>query len=142
MPGKINPSICEAANMACLQVMGYDAGVAMACGLGQLELNTHMPLIGANLVKSLGILRRCCLMLARKCVQGIEAREDVCARNFEISAGLATVLNPQLGYDQVADLVKESLKTGKTLKELVLEQGILPEAELEELLRKSTGPTL
>lgn len=142
MPGKINPSICEAANMACLQVVGHEAGVAMACGLGQLELNTHMPLIGTNVVKSLGILKRCCIMLARKCVKGIEARSDVCATNFEISAGLATVLNPKLGYDRVAVLVKESLKTGKTLKELVLEQDIMPEADLEELLRKSTGPTL
>jgi aspartate ammonia-lyase len=142
MPGKINPSICEAANMACLQVVGNDAAVSAACGAGQLELNTHMPLIGTNLVKSLGILQRCCVMLGEKCIVGITANEKVCARNFEISAGLATVLNPQLGYDNVSLLVKESLKTGKTLKELVLEKAIMPEAELEVLLKKSTGPTL
>jgi aspartate ammonia-lyase len=142
MPGKINPSICEAANMACLQVVGHDAAVAMACGMGQLELNTHMPLVGANLVKSMGILDRCAAMLAEKCVRGIEADREICRRNFENSAGLATVLNPTLGYDQVAVLVKESLRSKKNLKQLVLERGIMPEDELEALLSRSTGPTL
>ena len=142
MPGKINPSICEAANMACLQVVGNDTAVAMATGLGQLELNTHMPLIGVNVVKSLGILRRCCKMLADKCISGIEPRRDVCTENFNISAGLATVLNPLLGYDRVAALVKESLKTGKNMRQLVLEQEIMSEADLDALLQRSTGPTL
>jgi aspartate ammonia-lyase len=142
MPGKINPSICEATNMACVQVMGNDHAVQTAVHLGQLELNTHMPIVGCNLMKSMGILRRTCRMLADKCIAGIQADADECRKNFEISAGLATVLNPQLGYDSVAQLVKESLKTGKTLKELVLEKSIMPEEELEVLLKKSTGPTL
>ncbi len=142
MPGKINPSICEAANMACMQVVGNDTAIAMACAAGQLELNTHMPLVGTNLIKSIGILSRTCTMLSEKCVRGIEAREDVCRRNFEISAGLPTILNPRLGYDRVADLVKESLKTGKTLKQLVLEKELLPADELEALLAKSTEPNL
>jgi len=142
MPGKINPSICEAANMACMQVVGYDAAIGMACAAGQLELNTHMPLVGSNLIKSIGILSRTCTMLAEKCVRGIEAREDVCKRNFEISAGLPTILNPRLGYDRVAELVKESLSTAKTLKELVLEKDLMPSEELEALLAKSTEPNL
>lgn len=142
MPGKINPSICEAANMACMQVVGNDTTIAMACAAGQLELNTHMPLVGANLIKSIGILARTCTLLAEKCVRGIEARKDVCNRNFEISAGLPTILNPKLGYDRVAELVKESLKTGKTLKELVLEKELMPADELEALLAKSTEPNL
>lgn len=142
MPGKINPSICEAANMACIQVIGNDAAVSAACGAGQLELNTHMPLIGTNLVKSLRMLTRCCVMLGDKCIVGITANREVCTRNFETSAGLATVLNPKLGYDKVAQLVKESLKTRKTLKELVLEKDIMSERDLDELLKKSTGPSL
>jgi aspartate ammonia-lyase len=142
MPGKINPSICEAANMACVQVMGNDHAVQAACGMGQLELNTHMPVIGYNLVKSFRILQRCCTMLADKCIDGIAANEQVCARYFETSAGLATVLNPRLGYDEVARLVKRSLETGKTLKELVLGEAIMGEDELDALLKKSTGPTL
>ncbi len=142
MPGKINPSICEAANMASVQVVGYDAAVSMACGLGQMELNTHMPLVGHNIMKSLRILRRTCRMLAHKCVDGITANRDVCRTNFENSAGLATVLNPTLGYDKVSDLVKESLKTGKNLKQLVLEKKIMDEEHLDVLLSRSTGPTL
>ena len=141
MPGKVNPSICEAANMACVQVVGYEAAVSMACGLGQLELNTHMPLIGHNVLKSIGILRRTCYMLARKCVRGITANEEICRQYFEHSAGLGTVLNPKLGYDSVAELVKESLATGKSLKELVLEKEIMDEAHLDFLLSKSIGPT-
>ncbi len=142
MPGKINPSICEAANMACIQVLGFDHAISIACTAGQLELNTHMPLVGMNLIKSINVLSRVCTSLSEKCVKGIVADVEVCNRNFEISAGLATVLNPMLGYDQVAVLVKESLKTGKTLKELVKDKELMPEAELEALLQKSTGPTL
>ncbi|MBU0678798.1 MAG: aspartate ammonia-lyase [Verrucomicrobia bacterium] len=142
MPGKINPSICEAANMACMQVIGNDAAVAASVAAGQLELNTHMPVIGSNIIKSLRILQRCCRMLGEKCIAGITANREVCETNFLISAGLATVLNPYLGYDKVSDLVKESLKTKKTLKQLVIEKDIMPEEELEALLSKSTGPTL
>ena len=142
MPGKINPSICEAANMICLQVQGNDLTVSLACGAGQLELNTHMPVIGLNLVKSLKILERGCVMLADKCIAGIKANRDVCRRNFEVSAGLPTILNPKLGYDRVAELVKESLATKKTLRELVLEKQMMTEEDYEALLKKSTGPNL
>jgi fumarate hydratase class II len=142
MPGKVNPSICEAANMACIQVLGYEAAIAMACGMGQLELNTHMPLVGHNVMRSIRLLRRTCFMVARKCVSGIVANREVCKENFERSAGLATVLNPTLGYDAVAELVKESLRTGKNLRQLVLEKDIMDEEHLDFLLSKSIGPTL
>ena len=142
MPGKINPSICEAANMACLQVVGNDAAVSAACGAGQLELNTHMPLVGTHIIKSLKILTRTCDALAEKCVDGITANEAVCKSYFERSAGLPTILNPALGYERVAELVKESLKTGKTLAELVREKELMPEKEFQELLARSNGPTL
>ena len=142
MPGKINPSICEAANMACIQVAGCDAAVSMACGMGQLELNTHMPLIGANLVKMFSILTRTARMLAEKCIRAIEADEARCRRNFEASAGLATILNPAIGYDRVAELVKEGLASGKNLKTLVLEKNLMNEKELEELLKGAFGPNL
>jgi len=139
MPGKINPSICEAANMACMQVIGNDAAVSAACAAGQLELNTHMPVTGANIVKSLKILTKTCVALNKKCVTGITANEEVCRSNFERSAGLPTILNPVLGYDQVAVLVKESLRSGKTLAELVREKELLPENEFNALLATSTG---
>ncbi len=142
MPGKVNPSICEAANMACIQVVGYDAAIAMACGLGQLELNTHMPLIGANLIRSVDILTRTCRMLNEKCILGIQANEKRCMDNFERSAGLATILNPTLGYDEVAALVKEGLVRKKSLKELVLEKKLMSQAALEVLLAGAFGPNL
>lgn len=140
MPGKINPSICEAANMACMQVLGYDYATATACAAGQLELNTHMPLVGYNIVKSLHILQRTCDALADKCVNGISANKGVCMQHFEASGGLPTILNPLLGYDKVAELVKESLREKKSLRQLVLEKNIVSEEEFEKLLRQSTGP--
>ena len=142
MPGKLNPSILEAANMACVQVVGIDAAVSMACGLGQLELNTHMPVIGANLVKAFAILTRTCRMVETRCIRGIEAIESTCRQNFERSAGLATILNPVLGYDRVAALVKEGLASGKTLKALVMEKSLMDEDALARLLDKAFGPNL
>lgn len=140
MPGKINPSICEAANMACIQVMGNDTAVSIACSGGQLELNTHMPLVGTKLLESTDIMRRCCAMLADKCIVGIKANREVCERNFQASAGLATVLNPVLGYDKVSELVKESLKCGTSVKNILIERGLMSVGEIEELLIKCTGP--
>jgi len=140
MPGKINPSICEAVNMACIQVVGQDAAVCMACGAGQLELNTHMPVIGANLVKMLHLLSGAARSLADQCVCGLTANERVCRRNFENSASLATVLNPALGYDRVAELVKESISSGRGLKELVLARELLDEAGWDALMKNCTGP--
>lgn len=142
MPGKINPSICEAANMACIQVVGYDAALAMACGLGQLELNTHLPLIGANLVKSFSVMIRTSTMLEEKCISGIEANRAVCRRYFETSAGLATILNPALGYDRVSALVKEGVASGKTMRALVLEKQLMTQQALDQLLAGAFGPNL
>ncbi len=141
MPGKINPSICEASNMACLQVVGNDAAISAACAAGQLELNTHMPLIGANLVKSLKILTVVCSTLDEKCVRGITANEAVCQKNFQRSAGLPTVLNPVFGYDKVTELVQESFISGKTLTELIREKKLMSENEFKTLLAHSNGPS-
>ena len=142
MPGKINPSVCEAVNMVCMQVQGLDHAVALACGAGQLELNTHMPLIGANCLQSAKLLSSAARVLAEKCVAGIEADADACRRNLERSAALPTLLNPRLGYDQVALLVKEGLASGKNLKLLALEKGLLSEAEYQSLLASSAAPNL
>lgn len=142
MPGKINPSICEAANMACIQVMGNDQAVQLAAGAGQLELNTHMPVTGYNLVRSFNILTRTAIMLADKCIAGIQVDRERCLKYFETSGGLGTVLNPKLGYDKVAELVKESLRTKKTAKELVIEKGIMSEEDFEKLVARSTAPNL
>ncbi len=142
MPGKINPSICEAVNMVAMQVQGLDHAVALACGAGQLELNTHMPLIGANTLQAAKLLSAASRSLAEKCIAGIEADAATCRLNVERSAGLPTLLNPRLGYDRVAQLVKESLASGKTLRELALEKHLLTAEEYEALLASSTSPNL
>ena len=142
MPGKINPSICEAVNMVCMQVQGLDLAIALACGAGQLELNTHMPLIGANTLQAAKLLSAAVRELAEKCVAGISAGVEACRRHLENSAGLPTLLNPRLGYDRVAQLVKESLASGKTLRELALSKKLLTAAEYEALIASSTGPNL
>lgn len=140
MPGKVNPSICEAANMAMMQLQGLDHALTLACGAGQLELNTHMPLVAANVLAEMDLLRHTAEMLAQKCISGISARPENCQRNLEWSAGLATMLNPRLGYDRVAALVKESLARNLTLKELALEKKLLTAKEYERLLARSTAP--
>ncbi len=142
MPGKINPSICEAVNMVCMQVQGLDHAVALACGAGQLELNTHMPLIGANTLQAATLLSAAVRVLADKCIAGIAADAEACRRHLERSAGLPTLLNPRLGYDRVAQLVNEALATGQTLRELALAKKLLTAAEYEALLASSTGPNL
>jgi len=142
MPGKINPSICEASNMACIQVMGNDHAVQLAANAGQLELNTHMPVTGLNLVKSFRILTRTAQMLADKCITGIAANRERCYHYFETSGGLGTILNPVLGYDKVAALVKESLKTKKTAREIVVEKGIMTGEDFDKLVKHCTGPNL
>jgi len=142
MPGKINPSICEAVNMVAMQVQGLDHAVALACGAGQLELNTHMPLIGANTLQAAKLLSAASRALADKCIAGIEADKEMCLRHLERSAGLPTLLNPRLGYDRVAELVKEALASEKTLREIAIEKNLLTEAEYEALIASSTGPNL
>ncbi len=142
MPGKINPSICEASNMACIQVMGHDHAVQLAANAGQLELNTHMPVTGLNLVKSFRILQRTAVMLAEKCIRGIVVNREKCYYYFENSGGLGTVLNPVLGYDKVAALVKESLKTGRTARQIVIEKGVMTGEEFDKLVQHCTGPNL
>ncbi len=142
MPGKINPSICEAVNMVCMQVQGLDHAIALACGAGQLELNTHMPLIGANALHAAKLLSAAARALAEKCIAGIVADAEACRRHLDRGAALATLLNPRLGYDRVAQLVQESLAIGLTLRELVVEKKLLSPAEYDALVASSTAPNL
>lgn len=140
MPGKINPSICEAVNMACIHVLGLDHAVAAAAGAGQLELNTHMPLVVTNALDATRILGNAARVLATKCIAGIRANEAVCRRQLEESAALATLLSPRLGYDAVAALVKEALETGQTLREIAAAKNLLDAQAYENLMASSTTP--
>lgn len=140
MPGKINPSIPEMVNQVCFQVVGCDTTVSMAAEHGQLELNVMMPVIGHNILLSMRILTNAATVLDERCVRGIEANRAMCEYWVERSAALATALAPQIGYAAAAELSKRSVKDGVLIRDLVRRDGVLPAAEVDEVLdlRKMT----
>ena len=134
MPGKVNPVMAEVTNMVCFQVMGADLTVALAAQAGQLELNVMMPVIAFNTLFSMEILKNCLRQFTRLCVAGISANEERCRSYLDQSVGLATVLAPSIGYAAAAEVAKESAKSGKSIRQVVLERGILTEKALDEVL--------
>jgi aspartate ammonia-lyase len=133
MPGKVNPVLLEMTNMVCYQVIGYDTTVAYAAQAGQLELNVMMPIIAHDLTRGLAILATALRALREKCIDGITANEEVCRRYFERSTALATALNPYIGYLAAAEVAKESVKTGRTVVELVREKKLLTEEQIAKV---------
>jgi aspartate ammonia-lyase len=142
MPGKVNPSIPEMVNQVCFQVVGCDATVAMAAEAGQLELNVMMPVIAWNALHASTILRESMHSLETRCVDGIEADPERCLALLERSTAVATALNPYIGYAKTAEIAKESVRTGRSIRDIVAERGLLPEATLERVLsaRAMTEP--
>jgi len=134
MPGKVNPVIPEAVAQVAVQVYGNDAAVAFAGSQGSFELNTYMPVIARNLLESVRILSSVSRLFADRCIAGIEADEERCRAYADASPAVATALNPALGYDRVAELVKESARSGRSVRELVVERGLLPEDEVDRML--------
>jgi aspartate ammonia-lyase len=134
MPGKVNPSMAECLSMVAMQVVGCDAAVALAVQAGQLELNVMMPAIAFNVLFSMEILKNFLPVFNARCLSGITADADRCRRYFETSVGLATLLNEHIGYAKAAEIAKESVKTGKTLPELILEKKLMTEADLAKAL--------
>jgi len=134
MPGKVNPSIVEAFKMSCFQVLGNDEAVSMAAKEGDLELNVMAPVIAKNLFEALDVMRRATAMLRERCVEGIEADEERIDELFSGSTATATALNPYLGYDLTADVVKEALESDSSIREAVIDRGYLTEAEADKLL--------
>jgi len=139
MPGKVNPVIAECLNMICFQILGNDTCVTHAAGAGQFELNVMMPIISYNILWSMQILTHGATMFREHCVQGIQARESRCAQYLDSTIGLATVLNPVIGYHNAAKVAKEATQTGKTIKDIVLSKGILSEETFQDLVKKSLG---
>src|SRR5579883_354813 len=134
MPGKYNPVMAEMTSQVCFQVMGYDTAIAFAAQAGQLELNVMMPLIAYNLIHSIEILGNTIAALAEKCIKGIVANQQRCLAYAEGSLALVTALNPHIGYLNAAAVAKESLETGQSLRQIVLERGLMSEAELAQVL--------
>ena len=134
MPGKYNPVMAEMTSQVCFQVMGYDTAIAFAAQAGQLELNVMMPLIAYNLIHSIEILGNTIGALTQRCLTGITARRDRCYRYAESSLALVTALNTHIGYLNAAAVAKESLETGKSIREVVLAKGLMDETQLAQVL--------
>lgn len=134
MPGKYNPVMAEMTSMVCFQVMGYDSAIALAAQAGQLELNVMMPLIAYDLIHSIEILGNALAALTQQCIKGITANRDRCLAYAEGSLALVTALNPHIGYLNAAAIAKESLETGKSLREIVLDKGLLVPDVLAQVL--------
>jgi len=134
MPGKYNPVMAEMTSMVCFQVMGYDNAIAFAAQAGQLELNVMMPLIAYNLIHSIEILGNTISALITSCIQGITANKERCLAYAEGSLALVTALNTHIGYLNAAAVAKESLETGKSLRQIVLEKGLMTEEQLATVL--------
>jgi fumarate hydratase, class II len=133
MPGKVNPVICEVAIQVGAQVIGNDAAITIAGSQGQFELNVRVPLIARNLLDSIKLLAAACRLLDAKCVQGIEADEEVAERHAEATLATATALNPHIGYDRATEIVKEAHASGRPLREVAREMGVEEEI-LEQAL--------
>ncbi len=134
MPGKVNPVMAEMLNMVCYQVMGNDTTIAMCTQAGQLELNVMMPIMAYNLCLSQEILANGIHAFTERCVLGIEADEGRCRYWAERSLAIVTALNPYIGYHEAAKVAQEALRTGKGLRQVVLERGLLSEEQLAQAL--------
>ncbi|MFY8352315.1 aspartate ammonia-lyase [Pseudoalteromonas sp. SSM20] len=142
MPGKVNPVIPEAVSQVAYQVVGLDCAISMAAEAGQLQLNAMEPLIALNLMDAISLLTNACDMFEQHCVSGITANQQRCKDLLDNSLALVTALNPFIGYEAATKIAKDALLSGASVKELVIQQGILNELELSNILKpeKLTQP--
>lgn len=134
MPGKVNPVIPEVVNQVAFLIAGHDMTISMAAEAGQMELNAFEPVLFYNLFESIECLEGAVKTLIDNCITGITANKERCKELMEGSAGIATALCPYIGYKKSAEIAKKSLKTGKTVRELVLEEKLLSKETLDKLL--------
>jgi aspartate ammonia-lyase len=134
MPGKVNPSVPEMVNQVCFQVIGCDTTVCAATEAGQLELNVMMPVIAWNALHASTILRTAMQTFETRCVAGIEADPERCRELLDRSTAVATALSPYIGYAQTAEVAKESVRTGRPIREIVVERGLLDAATADRVL--------
>jgi len=134
MPGKVNPVLPEAVCQVVSQVVGNDAAVAFGGAAGNFELNVMLPVIARNLLESIRLLASVSRSFAEKCIDGIEANVEQCKAYAESSPSIGTSLNPYIGYERAAEVIKESTKTGKSIRELVLKRKWMTAEELDRAL--------
>jgi fumarate hydratase class II len=141
MPGKVNPVIAEVVAQVSAQVIGNDVAITVAGSQGNFELNVRVPLIARNLLDSIRLLAAACRLLDEKVIRGVEANEEMLERHAEATLATATALNPFIGYDRAAEIVKEAASSGRPLREVALEMGV-EESVLDEALdhRKMARP--
>jgi fumarate hydratase class II len=141
MPGKVNPVIPEVVIQVGDQVIGNDAAIATAGSQGQFELNVRVPLIARNLLDSIKLLAAACRALDERVIRGVEANEEMLERHAEATLATATALNPHIGYDRAAEIVKEATESGRPLREVAREKGV-EESVLDQALdhRKLARP--
>jgi len=135
MPGKVNPVIPEAVIQVAAQVIGNDTAITMGGQHGNFELNVMLPLIVYNLLQSIATLASVSEAFNAKCIAGINANRTACAAYIERSLALVTGLVPKIGYDQAALVAKKAYETGKTIRQVALEDALLPENELDDLIK-------
>ena len=135
MPGKVNPTQCEALTMVCVQVIGHDTAIAFAGSQGNFELNVFKPLIIHDFLHSVMLLSDSCGSFTKYCVEGIEANREQLKRNVENSLMLVTALSPQIGYDNAAKVAKKAHHDGTTLREACLALGLLSGKDFDRLVR-------
>src|SRR5213075_2613602 len=121
MPGKVNPVMCESTMMVCAQVFGNDAAITWAGANGNFELNVMMPVMAHDLLESIRLLANVVDVFCEKCIAGIKANKARCEELVELSMALVTALAPKIGYDRAAEIAKESVQTGKTVRQLCRE---------------------
>src|SRR6266542_735617 len=141
MPGKVNPVIPEVVTQVAAQVIGNDAAITIGGLQGHVELNVFVPLLARNILHSIKLLSSASRLLAERCVDGIEANREQCEHYAELTLSAATALNPYIGYDKAAEIVKEAASSGRSLREVAREAGV-DEQTLDEALdyRKMAKP--
>ncbi len=143
MPGKVNPTQCEAMTMVCTQVMGNDTTISMAGANGHFELNVFRPVLAFNILQSITLLADACDSIRKHAVDGLKANEKRIHNNLHNSLMLVTALNPHIGYDNAAKVAKKAHKDGTTLREAIVELGFLTGEEFDRLVQpeKMISPT-
>lgn len=142
MPGKVNPVMAELINQISFQVIGNDQTISLASEAGQLELNVMGPVLVHNLMESITVMTNGFRVFTEYCVEGIQANEERMKQYVESSIGIITAINPHIGYEAAAAIAKEALQTGRSVRELCLELGVLAEEELDQILhaQEMTNP--
>ncbi|MBE6529769.1 MAG: class II fumarate hydratase [Ruminococcaceae bacterium] len=134
MPGKVNPTQCEALSMVAVQVMGNDTAVGIAASQGNFQLNVYLPLLAYNCLQSANLLADAVLSFTERCLCGLKPNREKMEENLHRSLMLVTALSPKIGYDRAAEIAKAAHKNGTSLREEALKSGLLSAAEFDELI--------